>query len=812
MFDDLVPNAAPADAGGAQPPVNQSASGISFDDLVPPKADVAPQGNAISDVWPEIKSAASTAAGTVADTLNPFSEARHAAYAKQAAAPAPETSLNPLTAGITPAISEEAKQVADTGKGLLAVPQVAAAPFTGAARSLLGHPLATAEHVAGEIINPEVAYKDNPAEMYATAKGDVDTAMSALSPARGGLSALVRGPVPIPPQPTGPFGITLSAGEEAGDLAMRQAEQAAIRGADPHAKQWVAQRAAQIEQANKDIVQGLDPLGQTIAQTPQEAGALVSQGVQSAAGTAKAAVAQAYQQARAMPGEIHAGVFEGMSQGIKGDVSLGDNPVIIDDKTTPFASKMIDDLDNRISQLKIQNKADPFGPPNPEDITGVNLTGVDQMRKRLSAFRKDAYASGNAADGRAAQAVLDSFDDRIDQAVNNGLFTGDKSAVNAWNNARAAYSDYRSTFTAGRNDPVGRVVQKIIGDNINDPLTPGKVMDQLVGSSKVNPSSLNIGVANRLKSILGETSPQWVAAKQDVARSLMQSGEGESALGTGQVAQRLSKFLNSDMAPVIYSPQEQATLRSYANLMRQITMPPGSYFPSAPGINKIVSVVANRIGAVIGGLIGRTLVPGMPLVGELGGLTIGSHVEKALERMHSNVAKQLPLVSQQMKKWQKAVAAVNKTNSPPSRMAESVAALNLSHSLAPLGISLQNIAAQGPGTAQATPNQQNIPRPPSQQKNGGAIDQKNRASGGMVQGCDPDSDGNPESQEKSDWAAPQVDISNNDKLKRANGGAVGFHPSQIGARQAPDGKWYVKDPKRPGKYLKVVHSARPSIH
>jgi len=315
---------------------------------------------------------------------------------------------------------------------------------------------------------------------------------------------------------------------------------------------------------------------------------LVSQGVQSAAGTSKAGVDNLYTLARSMPGEIHAAAFEGLPQKIKGDLTLRDEPVFID-QNTPNALKMINYLDSKIGALKIPNAADPFGPPNPENIVGVSLKGVDQWRKALSTMRSDAYGSANGADQRAVRAVLDSFDDHIDQAVNGGLFNGNPAAVEAWNNARAAYSDYRSTFGGqGTKDPAGRVVNKILGDKINDPLTPTKVVDQLVGSSGVAPSSLNIAVAKRIKSILGEQSPQWIAAKQGVLSRVIQAGEGEQGLGTGQVAQRLSKFLNSDIAPHVYSPQELATLRSYANLMRQITMPPGTYFPSAPGINAML--------------------------------------------------------------------------------------------------------------------------------------------------------------------------------------------------------------------------------
>jgi hypothetical protein len=36
-----------------------------------------------------------------------------------------------------------------------------------------------------------------------------------------------------------------------------------------------------------------------------------------------------------------------------------------------------------------------------------------------------------------------------------------------------------------------------------------------------------------------------------------------------------------------------------------------------------------------------------------------------------------------------------------------------------------------------------------------------------------------------------------------NGGAPAQQPPAPGARQAPDGNWYVSDPARPGKYLRV---------
>ena len=68
----------------------------------------------------------------------------------------------------------------NTGRAVLGAGQMMAAPITGAARSLIGHPMAQAEHAVGTIIAPDIAAKDDPKKMYQVAKGDVDLAMSAL--------------------------------------------------------------------------------------------------------------------------------------------------------------------------------------------------------------------------------------------------------------------------------------------------------------------------------------------------------------------------------------------------------------------------------------------------------------------------------------------------------------------------------------------------------------------------------------------------------------------------------------------------------
>jgi hypothetical protein len=141
----------------------------------------------------------------------------------------------------------------------------------------------------------------------------------------------------------------------------------------------------------------------------------------------------------------------------------------------------------------------------------------------------------------AASAVLNAFDDHIGAA-----FTGPPEAMQAWNDARAASAQFKQTFSAVKGDPVGQKIEKIIGRRGNDPLTPNDVADALYGASGTNPGSTNVGVANRVKNILGDQSPEWSAVKQGLWRRLTERGEGQPGMDPGMVANRIFKFLNSD--------------------------------------------------------------------------------------------------------------------------------------------------------------------------------------------------------------------------------------------------------------------------
>lgn len=546
----------------------------------------------------------------------------------------------------------------------------------------------------------------------------IATPLSPATRAGGGFAGVAPPPrpVPTPPtMPTGPLGVVLSEGQSTRSLPLIQKEQSALRGVDgqaaqARAQQFADQQAQQVAAAKNTVSSGLDQFGQQIANGPQQAGEIAQNAIQSTAAMRKAQVSKAYDTANELPGEIHAGAFEGITNKIKSDLSAGDNPVIIDDKLTPFASRAIQDVENRVSQLKVQNRADPFGQPSQEDIQGLTLKAVDQMRRRLSSFRSDAFKSGNAADGRAASAVVDAFDTQIDNAVNGGLFRGDPAAVEAWNTARSAHADYKSTFAAGKNDPAGRVVERILGKGNNPAAIPNDVADFLYGSSGVNPGSLNVAVTQKVRGILGDQSPEWSAVKQGLFSRLVETPEGVADMGPGKIAQRLNQFLNGggkELADSMYNGMERTLIKQFADLNRALEVPQAgaNWSNTAAFLAPLLKSATGRISALVGGLLHHVPLAGpaaAALVDNMGGAVTNAQNAR-------QIAKQMPLVIESAQKFARAMDLYNKRQDPPIKVAVSMAANNLVRAFKNIGVNVPQTPA-----VSAANDQQQIPGLPRQ--------------------------------------------------------------------------------------------------
>lgn len=95
--------------------------------------------------------------------------------------------------GVGSEIADIPVRAAKFYRGLATLAGVPVAPLVGAVQSLVGHPLASAEHWIGTQIAPETAAKDDPQAMYNQAKNDVAESLSAARPAGVGPAGTLPG-------------------------------------------------------------------------------------------------------------------------------------------------------------------------------------------------------------------------------------------------------------------------------------------------------------------------------------------------------------------------------------------------------------------------------------------------------------------------------------------------------------------------------------------------------------------------------------------------------------------------------------------
>jgi hypothetical protein len=586
-----------------------------------------------------------------------------------------------------------------TGRGILAVPELIMAPVTGAARSLIGHPVAAAETAIGSYFNPKVAKeREESGAAYNDAKTSVDTAMSAMAAKRGAPTAIT---VPKPAT-IGDFDVPLTQGEAVSDLNKIALERRALRGGEGEgaqkvAEDFMARRDEALKNARGEVAREMDPAGQRVVDTPQEAAALAGEGIQSSAQGLKDIAKARYDEMASLPGEFKPDAFSGIANHIKNHLSAGANPVIID-TTTPIAARALADIDQNISRLSIPNAAAPLGAPDPIDIVGINLKGVDQQRKRLVQFYKDAKGWPPTPDQRATQAVLKAFDDQVEFAITQGLFSGDHRALQALKEARGAHSTYKRLFSSqGSGDDVGRAMEHILGKSYREPATPTEIANYLYGASNVGAKGLSFRLAQRLKTVLGEQSPEWAGVKQGLWSKLTETPAGATDWGPEKVSNQIAKFLNGDgkaLADRMFTQPQRELMERYSDLLKKTVSPPGAvnYSNNVPMLKKLGDAAVKYLGALVGLHLGGP-------IGGAAGLAAGMGLKGVMEAGQARkISKMMPSITESIERWQRAQAKAM-SGTPASEKALAFATTNLLSQLRQVGFDGMSALRQQGATA-----------------------------------------------------------------------------------------------------------------
>lgn len=413
-------------------------------------------------------------------------------------------------------------------------------------------PQAAGEHVAGEL-------------------GTSEEARQAVSDLENGLHVFERKSIGAGLDPTRSRVATTpdQAGEVVANAARQQAADATARAAQE------AQAVAQSHQVTRQNLAGAP-----IADDAHHAAEIVSQEVQAAAQRAADARTAAYDAQAARPGEFNPAMFDHAGNAIRDNLNRGANAVRISDRVTPNTAEGLRVIDEQLGQLRFENQVqrgeNVIGPDGRPQARPITPQDVEQVRKQLVILRRQAGSAarmpgGSAEDARGMGRLMDEFDNHVTHGVQAGGFSGDGPAYLAGaDRARALHAAYRQTFTSqGGGDKVGRVIEEIIGRHGIEPAPPPRVATAIYGSESKPGGAQAVQVAQRLRNIFGENSPQWGAYKQGLFSHITENAAGRAP---EEVADRLHGFLESThsraLAQVAFSPEERASLAQYADHAR----------------------------------------------------------------------------------------------------------------------------------------------------------------------------------------------------------------------------------------------------
>lgn len=238
------------------------------------------------------------------------------------------------------------------------------------------------------------------------------------------------------------------------------------------------------------------------------------------------------------------------------------------------------------------------GPP----IGAVGLREMDQARKRLVRLYTDAKSAafgpnGSPNDMRVMARILSEFDNAIVDAFEAGRFSGDSEvAARLLRDARASHALYRERFTSrGPHDEIGRDVEKILGRYTDTRSTPEEIATLSYGSEANPGGSKAVRIAQRLRTIFGEASPEWGAYKEGLIARVLDTPAGQAPRSPAATADRIDKFLDGNhgrvLSSVVLSDTERAALRTHAANLRAAEPADLSKLTSA---EKIIARISGR--------------------------------------------------------------------------------------------------------------------------------------------------------------------------------------------------------------------------
>ena len=243
---------------------------------------------------------------------------------------------------------------------------------------------------------------------------------------------------------------------------------------------------------------------------------------------------------------------------------------VIDPDLNPAASKALKDMDDKLGSLNIKNQlgSNPT-PAQMKNVVGINMKGMDQIRKRLRMWKDKATSPD---DKRLVGQMIEHFDDHVEDAVANGYFSGDSSVLPGLKQARKMWANYKQTYSPQSRDHSSRIMDDIVHGRLN----AATIASHFINDSQVGVKQVAPNLWNKMERAFGKGSPELETVKDMMKSKLttpQRKFETNPKAQAKDVSDRIDAFLKakgSDLAEKAFSPSERSDLARYSSHMRNI--------------------------------------------------------------------------------------------------------------------------------------------------------------------------------------------------------------------------------------------------
>lgn len=192
---------------------------------------------------------------------------------------------------------------------------------------------------------------------------------------------------------------------------------------------------------------------------------------------------------------------------------------------------------------------------------GFKGEDVERIRQQLNTY----FAAAQGQDKWAMRQVKEAFDQRLFNAIDEGLWSGDPDILEGLKGARQLYREHMQRFYP---EGPARGIMKRLAEGT---ATPEKLSNVLFGSATLGAPAEAANIALHLRQVLGN-GPEWQALQQGGWAMLTKPFvDGINPKVAQKVAGNIENFLThkgSTLASVLYDEAQRQAWKNYASQLR----------------------------------------------------------------------------------------------------------------------------------------------------------------------------------------------------------------------------------------------------